>query len=334
MWRNLRSNSAGRLRCGARDEEGVVLLLVLLVLTLISVLVLSWAQEWRTELQLAANYREAYQCRRLAEGGVYYALGKLLETKILESRMATPSGSVEAAAQLASTWQGDQQSHELKLPGGIVQVRVEDEGGKLNVNQASEEYLGKLFTALEVPPDKVQVMVDSIMDWRSRGDQPRPYGAKSSYYLNLEPPYVARNGPMEAVEELGWVRGFLNSPLLPRLGDYLTAQGIGQGVNLNTAPLPVLLTLGIPPEVARNIIMTRRNQPFRNFQDIAQLGLPPAQAGQFQQWSFISSPFFTIKSTGMVNYKGGRQTIKAIVRIDLSTKSSWQILSWVDDFPG
>ncbi len=330
MWRNLRSN---RSRRGPRDEQGVVLLLVLLILTLISVMVLSWAQEWRTELLLAANFREATQCRRLAEGGVYYALGKLLETKILESSLNTPSGSAEAAANLAAAWRGSQESHQIQMPGGTVQVRVEDEGGKLNINQASEENLTALFTALEFPPEQVRTMVDSILDWRSRGDQPRPYGAKSSYYLGLDPPYVARNGPLEAVEELGWVRGFENSPILPRLSEWLTVQGIGQGVNINTAPLAVLLTRGFPPEVAQNIIMTRRLQPFRNFQDIAQLGVA-AQPGQFQQMTFMTSPFFTIKSTGMVNKKGGRQTVKAIVRIDLSLQSSWQILSWVDDFPG
>ena len=87
MWRNLKSN---RSRRGPRDEQGVVLLLVVLILALISVMVLSWAQEWRTELLLAANFREATQCRRLAEGGVYYALGKLMETKILEIQPEHP----------------------------------------------------------------------------------------------------------------------------------------------------------------------------------------------------------------------------------------------------
>src|SRR4030042_5974188 len=59
-------------------EEGSVLLLVILILTLISVLVLSWAQEWRTELKLASNFGEAHKCHRLAEAGVYFALGKMV----------------------------------------------------------------------------------------------------------------------------------------------------------------------------------------------------------------------------------------------------------------
>ena len=316
-----------------RDEQGVELLLILRVLSLISVLVLSWAQEWRTELQLAANFREAYQCRRLAEGGVYYALGKLVETKILEASLATPGGSPEAAANLAAAWQGDQETHQMQLPGGLVQVRVEDEGGKLNLNQANEERLTALFTALEFPLGRIRLMVDSLLDWRSRGDSPRPNGAKSAYYLKLDPPYVVRNGPLEAVEELAWVRGFESSQMVPRLGQWLTVVGAGQGVNINNAPQAVLLAMGLPPEVVQNIVMTRRLQPFRNFQDLAQLGLQ-AMLNQFQQLSFQSSPFFTIKSTGMVNKKGGRHTVKAVVRIDVSLQNSWQILSWVEDFPG
>ena len=61
-----------------------MLLLVLLILTLISVLVLSWAQEWRTELKLASNFGEAHKCQRLAEAGIYYALGKLMTAKTAE----------------------------------------------------------------------------------------------------------------------------------------------------------------------------------------------------------------------------------------------------------
>ena len=65
-----------------------MLLLVILILTLISVLILSWAQEWRTELKLASNFGEAHKCQRLAEAGIYYALGKLVAAKMAESRRA------------------------------------------------------------------------------------------------------------------------------------------------------------------------------------------------------------------------------------------------------
>lgn len=331
MWLSLDPTKDSRSRGRLRDERGVVLLLVLLVLALISVLVLSWAQEWRTELRLAANFREASQCHRLAEAGVYYALGKLLEAKSIETSMFNLN-SQEAAAQLAAAWRGDRSPHQLKLPGGLVEVRLEDEGGKINLNQVNEELMANLFTSIGFPLAQIPTIVDSIQDWRSRGDQPRPNGAKSAYYLGLEPPYVARNGPFEVVEELAWVRGFEGSPLIPRLGEWLTVQPT-KGINLNTAPPEVLMAVGIPPDAVQAIIVARERSPFTNNQDLSMLSLATVP-GQFQQLTFQPSPFFTIKSTGMINKKGGHQKIKAIVRLDLTMQNSWEILSWVDDFPG
>ncbi|MGB6064209.1 MAG: general secretion pathway protein GspK [Desulfomonilaceae bacterium] len=306
--------------------------MVMLILALISVLVLSWAQEWRTELQLAANFKEARQSRRLAEAGIYYALGRLLEGKFLETTGASMDPQ-ELAVKLASAWQGDQVVHQLKFPGGFVAVEAEDEGGKINLNRATEKTLGFLFAALGFPPEQISIMADSIADWRTGGESPRLYGAKSAYYLGLDPPYVCRDGPFESVEELGWVRGFEVNSMIGNLGEYLTVRTTGQGVNVNTAALPVLVALGLPPEVAQNIIQARQGQPFKNFQEISPMGLEVAPE-LLQQFVFQSSPFLTIKSTGMVNKDGGRQTIKALVRLDFSMPSSWDILSWVDDFPG
>jgi general secretion pathway protein K len=314
-------------------QEGTVLLLVILILTLISVLILSWAQEWRTELKLASNFREAHKCQRLAEAGIYYALGKLVDAKIAELK-----GQQAIAPQIQGAsrdlWQGDQRLHVLELPGGVVEIRVGDESGKISLNQAPEALLYSLFGQLGLPEAQVRTMVDSLQDWRSKDSSPRPYGAKSAYYLSLDPPYVAKNGKFETVEELAWVRGFEASPLIPRLHQWLTVHTTGRGINVNTAPLEVLLAMGFPPDLAQNIIAARQAMPFRNLQEIPQANATPLLLGQEVPISFQSSPFFTISSTGMVRKNSGRQTIKAIVHLDANPKVPWVILSWYGGFPG
>jgi general secretion pathway protein K len=333
MSRNIRPPSKlNKPGAALGDQSGAVLLLVILVLALISVLVLSWGQEWRTELQLASNFREAHRCRRLAEAGVFYTLGKLASAKIEESARRSQEG-LPGGPQPPNEWIGDQKLHLLELPGGTVEIRVGDEGGKIPLNRAPEETLINLFTALQVSPAQVRIMADSIQDWRSRGDVARPLGAKSDYYLSLDPPYVVKNRSFETVEELSWVRGFENSPLLPRWCDWLTVERVSVGVNVNTAPLPVLLAMGLPPEVCSTIISTRQTMPFRGIQEIAQLN-PDPRLVQQQRLTFISSPFFTIKSTGRIAKNRGVHTIKAVVRLDFSTPNPWDILSWVDNFPG
>jgi type II secretory pathway component PulK len=313
-------------------EEGAVLVLVLLILTLISVLVLSWAQEWRTELKLASNFGEAHKCQRLAEAGIYYALGKMVTAKEGESGS---SKTLDPKVRVAATdlWQGDQRPHILELPDGLAEVRIADEGGKININLAPEGLLQDFFKVLGLPAPQIRTMVDSLQDWRTRDNNRRPYGAKSAYYLSLEPPYVAKNGDFETVEELAWVHGFEASPLIPSLNRWLTVQDTEQGINLNTASLEVLVAMGFAPDAAKNIMASRQTMPFRSLQEIA--GVSANQLGtQGVQAVFSSSPFFTITSTGMVNKNRGRQTIKAIVRLDPNQAVPWVIISWYNGFPG
>lgn len=313
-------------------EEGAVLLLILLVLTLISVLVLSWAQEWRTELKLASNFGEVHKCQRLAEAGIYYALGKLVTAKTAELKgLQAIAPQTQGAAD--DLWQGDQRPHVLELPGGMVEVRIGDEGGKINLNFASEAVLNSLFAILGLPEPQIRTMVDSIQDWRTNDRSPRPYGAKSAYYLSLDPPYVAKNGKFETVEELAWVHGFEASPLIPQLSNWLTVQTKQPGINVNTAPLPVLLAAGFPQNVAQALIATRQVVPFRNFQEIPLTSTNPL-LNRNQQFTFQTSPFFTITSTNMVKKSRGRYTIRAIVRLDIKQRVPWSILSWYDGFPG
>lgn len=313
------------------DERGAVLLVVSLILALISILILSWAREWRTELTLTTNFLEVRKSRRLAEAGIYYALGKLATARSQEitvKQIGAPLGSTSG-----DVWRLDQQPYLLEFPGGQAEVRISDEAGKFNLNKVSEEVLVRLFTLLGLSELQIRTMVDAVLDWRTRGDQPRPYGAKSSYYLRLEPPYVAKNGNFEMVTELAWVRGFENSSLVPRLTDLLTVQPTGPAINLNTAPPQVLQAAGFPPDAVAALITARQQEPLRNVQEVGRL-LPEPLMGQKQQFSFASSLFFTIKSTGMVKNGKGPFTVKAIVKLQPNQPTPWDIVAWMDDFPG
>jgi hypothetical protein len=55
-------------------------------------------------------------------------------------------------------------------------------------------------------------VADAILDWLDTDEQPREYGAEADYYATLDPPYGAKNGPLETVEELLLVKGV--TPLL------------------------------------------------------------------------------------------------------------------------
>lgn len=142
---------------------------------------------------------------------------------------------------------------------------------------------------------------------------------------------MAKNSRFETVEELAWVRGFAANPLISRLHQWLTVRATGRGINLNTAPLEVLMAMGFPRATAQAVIVSRQLTPFRNFQDIGQ---PSSNPLLNQKFSFRTSPFFTIISTGLAKENGGRKTIKAIVRLEINKQIPWIFVSWYEGFPG
>ena len=56
-------------------------------------------------------------------------------------------------------------------------------------------------------PGMTEETADAILDWLDEDEEPREYGAESDYYSSLSPPYAAKNGQLETVEELLLVRG-------------------------------------------------------------------------------------------------------------------------------
>lgn len=308
-------------------------MLVLWLLALISLVVLSGAQERHIEIKLTRNYLESRQCYRLAEGGFYYALGKLIQAKKIEQLGV--SAETWDGEERPVIWTGDGRPHVLELPEGTVEVRVMDEGGKMNVNRASQEALARLFSVLGCKPEAAQRLVVAILDWRDADSLIRVEGAESSYYLERSPPYVAHNGPLDVAEEIFWVRGF-DHERFSRLGQFITVEDVGAGINVNTAPAEVLEAIGFSPEQAKSLIQARIQRPFINLDELTEFsgGLPFENL--LAQITFNSSPFFTIIATGRVNVSGSesRHTIKALVRIRVDRATPWDILSWADDFPG
>src|SRR5262249_25617483 len=81
-----------------------------------------------------------------------------------------------------------------------------DEAGKINVNallklDPSGTVAQQILTNLGIPDD----VAAAILDWLDPDDTPRQNGAENEYY-SLQG-YSAKNGPLDTLEELLYVRG-------------------------------------------------------------------------------------------------------------------------------
>ena len=331
----------------AKDrDEGIVLIVVLWVMTALAILALSFSHESRIEVMTAGNARSMEKAYYIARAGMESAIYQIIQK------------SMTPAAQTAAGMDEPDQIDLGKVTGGFDtgfwQVSVQDESGKININTVSEQQLGLLIRAAGVEEPDATILTDSIMDWRSNADaEPRANGAKNDYYLSLNPPYIAKNGRFDAIEELLLVRGmtrdyFYGKPERTQngtveykygLSGFFTVHTTRDQINVNHAALPVLLSIpGMAPEAARMIYERRHIQPFRATAEISreipfQLG-----AGVINRLTTAQTGILALTSEAHEEGSRVRRVIRAVISLDSAgMQNPYQILYWnenVSDYEG
>lgn len=228
---------------------------------MLSVVALSMAYGNRVELRLASFGRDEARALAIAEAGIERALA--------EMRMDRNGFDCLAEAwrrqYLDTDAEGD---HALGLPPppaeiefadrdgkvlGKYTLRIQDVSSKFNINsEVSEGTMREILLRLldELEAEDSDEIADCILDWMDTDDLHRLNGVESEYYESLSPPYSAKNGPFDTIEEMLLVKGVTHELLYgyesedeeerrQGLADYLTVYNDG-GVNVNVAP-PILM---------------------------------------------------------------------------------------------
>jgi len=242
--------------------------------------------------------------------------GVELAKAILAADLSGPSGQSDS---LAERWAGGPGAdndagallpQDLSLGTGRVSVRLTDHERRFNINIAGTPILQQAVTLLAVDPRRHGEVIDSILDWIDRDGDSKTQGAESDYYLQLSPPYFAKNGPVDDLSELLLVKGITPEmyygPQRPDgvgMVELFTAVS-SRAININTASETTLQLLPpIDANVAAAIIQrragpdsvdgTQDDTPFRNPQELGSIpGLPPPVLQQIQLYVTVRSMVF------------------------------------------
>jgi len=283
------------------DERGIALLLTLLVLTILVALILEFDAEARREYRDAAAFRDNFKATVLARASVQAARG-VLQQDLLKDKQANQFFDAPTdvwALPITNYAIGD----------GRLNAKIEDERGKLNLNDLAAagddvakkkkvQQVKRLFELLQINPD----LVDAIVDWVDKDENPEPSGAESVYYQSLRPSYKAANAPLETLLELRLING-MTPDIIEKLSKVVTVypQEGQSRVNLNTADPLVIQALDprITQGMAAAIVQAR---PFKkdkadldtvsSFQDIGK---------QIRDLYDIKSDLFLARMTVVVN---------------------------------
>ena len=244
-------------------QRGVVLIAAMWAIFILAAMAFALSALVRGSSDELHARKEQLQSYYVARGAVYRAISMLKQPTLAQGR---PMPFVEGQSRLQ--WND---------AGQRIAIDIADESGKLDLNAAPPQMLEQLFMNLGMPFDAAHALTAAIEDWRDNDDDTRPFGAESLYYAGLSKPYRPANQDFQSVEELLLVRGVTPGLLYGGytvgedgnverqlgLADCLTVNSGSSQVNINYAPLPVLMAVpNMTPMTARFIIEGRARKPF------------------------------------------------------------------------
>jgi general secretion pathway protein K len=255
--------------CGVRGvrpagERGGALLTVLWLVAALTAIAFSVATTVRTETERTSTHIEQVRAYYLATG----ALDRALLWMNWGNGARTPDGRPRFYEPGMSVFN-------MMFPSGVASVEIIPESARLNVNRATPQELGQLLLMLGVPTGQVQAVTAGIVMARSSNGS---NAGLPSISPTPGPTFRPRFASFEQIEELMYVPGVTpdlfhgtwsrgpNGALqrLPGLKDCLTVYGINDAYDINTTPAPVLMAIGVPPDLTAAIVQRRMMRPFVN----------------------------------------------------------------------
>lgn len=220
-------------------QRGIALLMVLWVLILLGLIAASFVRETRLGTSLARNITENAKAEALAEAGIQRAMVGLLDP------------------DPATRWRADGAAYQFALGDGMVVVRIEDEGGKVDLNRAPAPILLALLETVGADPEKARALADAIYDFRDPDQERRAAGAEDADYLAAGLEAGAKDAPFDDTEELMQVLG-MTREIHDAVSPYITVYSRRGRINLLTAPEFLLRAIpNLKPEQLEKILADR-----------------------------------------------------------------------------
>jgi uncharacterized membrane protein YgcG len=202
------------------SRSASALLVVLVVMMLLTLSAYTYTQTMQTEYEAAMIHGQELQARQAADSGIEYATVLLARRSASGDDNLRQNPAVFQAIPVVDASQPGLRARftliaavESDPTASRVRYGLTDESGRLNLN-----LLDELQTNLQLEdeditnwllqiPGMTPPLIDAIRDWIDADDDKRQYGAESETYQSLHPPYSAKNGPLESLDELLMVQG-------------------------------------------------------------------------------------------------------------------------------
>jgi general secretion pathway protein K len=195
-----------------RQRAGIALIVVMIAITVLSIMVAIFAFDMKVETKLAQNSNSETELIWLGRSGVEFA------RYVLAQQLAIGTEPYDGLNQVWAGGPGGMGTSNSVLAGislknyqlgdGKFSITITDLERKFNVNMAEQNILEQALRLVGVDAGESSGIAASILDWiDDDGPLTHTGGMESDYYEALDPPYFAKNKPVDDILELLLVRG-------------------------------------------------------------------------------------------------------------------------------
>lgn len=207
-------------------RKGIVLVAVMLVIVLLALAAYRFSELMMAEGKATSSYVKAAKAKSFAKSGVTYASLLLSNPDTFAGKLNYNPWNNPSAFQGIILEENDVPAYQGRFsvvspldvsesPSSNLTFRygATDEAGKINLNgllklDSSGDVAVSILTRLQdYVPGMSEALAEAIVDWLDPDDEVRDKGAESATYQGYQPPYSAKNGPLDTLEELLYVEG-------------------------------------------------------------------------------------------------------------------------------
>lgn len=194
-----------------KRRAGIALIMVMVIVLVFAGLAAVLASMMSVETRLARNSSWDTELEWLGRSGI----------ELAKYVLAQPNQSGQQYDALNQIWAGGTGETNDALAGisltdnqlghGRFSVKIRDADRKFNINLAAvaPEMLDQGLILMGVDASEAPHIRNAIADWTDRDDDPRlgSSDTETAFYMSRQPPYSAKNGPIDDLTELMMIKG-------------------------------------------------------------------------------------------------------------------------------
>jgi general secretion pathway protein K len=185
------------------SEAGYALIAAVVSIVLFALMALAAINATRGPTVMLAAEADRARLQAAADAGVSIAIQGLM------------------AKEPTAQWRFDGQVRRVNFGNATLDIRIEDERGKIALNLINREQADRMFREFGLQGSELETATDSFLDWRDRDDDVRPFGAEADDEAYRARKLKPRDGDMRTLGELALIKG-IGPDLARRIAPFAT----------------------------------------------------------------------------------------------------------------